>query len=112
MPAPSAIPAYSISGVTYYPLVSLCDQRGLDIQFDALTNTVYINKDYQSVTLRAGDNLILVNDNVMHLSSPVDIYQGTIVVPKQFKEQVFDILFPQSASVYKPAPKEKIKLRT
>ncbi|MDD5561958.1 MAG: N-acetylmuramoyl-L-alanine amidase [Candidatus Omnitrophica bacterium] len=111
VPAPSAIPAYSINGVTYYPLVSLCDLRGVEMQYDTLISTAYLSKDSKRVNLRAGDALILVNDSIMHLSYPIDIYHGTIVVPKQFKEQVFDILFPQAASAYKPAPKEKIKLR-
>ena len=93
----SAIPAYSINGVTYYPLVSLCDARGVDIKYDTLIRTAYLSKDTKRVNLRAGDALVLVNDSIMHLNSPVDMYQGTIVVPRQFKDQVFDILFPPPA---------------
>ncbi len=107
---PSAIPAYSINGVTYYPLVSLCDMRGVDLKYDTLIQTVYLNKDYKRVSMRAGDALILVNDSAMHLKYPVDIYRGTIVVPSQFKEQVFDILFPQPAAVQRKVAKEKIRL--
>ncbi len=89
-----AIPSYPMNGTTYYPLVSLCDFRGVDIKYDTLIRTAYLSKDSKYVNLRAGDSLVLVNDNIMHLNSPIDIYQGTVVVPKQFKEQVFDILFP------------------
>ncbi len=106
----SAIPAYSIKGVTYYPLVSLCGLRGVDIKYDTLIRTVYLDKDTKRVSLRAGDSLVLVNDNIMHLNSPVDIYQGTIVVPKQFKEQIFDILFPQAVFGHRRPVKGKIKL--
>jgi len=106
----STIPAYSINGVTYYPLLSLCDLRGVDIKYDTLIHTAYLSKDTKRVNLRAGDELVLVNDNIMHLNSPIDIYQGTIVVPRQFKEQIFDILFPQANSAQRRPAKEKIKL--
>ncbi|MBU1922645.1 MAG: N-acetylmuramoyl-L-alanine amidase, partial [Candidatus Omnitrophica bacterium] len=110
VPPRSTIPAYSINGVIYYPLVSLCDLRGVDIVYDTLIRTAYLSKDAKRVNLRAGDTLVLVNNNTMRLSSPIDIYQGTIVVPKQFKQQVFDILFPQTVSTYRRPSKEKIKL--
>jgi len=83
----------------------------VDIKYDTLIHTVYLNKDAQRLTLRAGDALILVNDSVMHLSSPVDIYQGTIVVPKQFKEQIFDVLFPLGSPSYRRQVKGKINLK-
>ncbi|MDD5129112.1 MAG: N-acetylmuramoyl-L-alanine amidase [Candidatus Omnitrophica bacterium] len=106
----SAIPAYSINGVTYYPLVSLCDLRGVDIKYDTLIRTVYLDKDTKRVNIRAGDTMVLVNDNIMNLNSPIDIYQGTIVVPRQFKEQIFDILFPQVVSTYRRQARGKINL--
>ena len=105
-----AISAYSINGVTYYPLVSLCDLRGVDIKYDTLIRTAYLSKDGKRVNLRAGDELVLVNDNIVHLNSPIDIYQGTIVVPSQFKEQVFDRLFPQVISTRRRLNKGKINL--
>ncbi|MDO8488989.1 MAG: stalk domain-containing protein, partial [Candidatus Omnitrophota bacterium] len=73
-----------MGGKTYYSLVSLCDLRGVQMQYEPLTRTAYLNKDANSVNLRAQDTLVLVNNNVMHLNSPIDIYQGTIVVPQQF----------------------------
>lgn len=103
------IPTYSISGQTYYPLVSLCDLRGVAMQYEPLIHTAYLSKDNKTVNLRAGDSLVLVNDSILHLSSPVDIYQGTIVVPRQFKDQVFDVLFKQTAFVQRRAS-GKIKL--
>ncbi len=108
-----AMPSYSINGTTYYPLVSLCDFRGVDIKYDPLIRTAYLSKDSKHVNLRAGDSLILVNDNIMHLNSPIDIYQGTVVVPRQFKEQVFDILFPPppvAISTYRRHGQGKINL--
>jgi len=110
VPTGENIAAYFISGQTYYPLVSLCDLRGVQMRYEPLLRTVYLNKDAQTVNLRAGDALILVNDNIMHLNSPIDLYQGTIVVPRQFKEQVFDVLFKQTTMAYRRPGAGKIKL--
>lgn len=63
------------------------------MQYDALIRTIYLDKDSQYMKLMVGDTLALVNDKVTRLSSCVDIYQGAIVIPRQFKEQVFDFLF-------------------
>ena len=104
------IATYSIGGVTYYPLVTLCDLRGVTMQYDALLRTAYLSKDAQHVSLRIGDVLVLVNDNALHLNSPIDVYQGTIAVPRQFKEQVFDVLFRQAVLVGRRAGAGKIKL--
>ncbi len=110
IPSGERISTYSISGVTYYPLVSLCDLRGVDLQYDTFLRTAYLSKDAKQVNLRVGDALVLVNDNIMHLNSPIDIYQGTIVVPRQFKEDVFDALFKQPALAHHRVGVGKIKL--
>ena len=80
------------------------------MQYDALLRTAYLSKDAQHVSLRVGDVLVLVNDNALHLNSPVDVYQGTIAVPRQFKEEVFDVLFRQVVLVHRRAGIGKIKL--
>ena len=110
IPTGENITTYSIGGVTYFPLVTLCDLRGVTMQYDPLLHTAYLSKDAQHVSLRVGDELVLVNDNLMHLNSPIDVYQGTIAVPRQFKEQVFDVLFRQFALVGRRAGAGKIKL--
>ncbi|MFA6358727.1 MAG: N-acetylmuramoyl-L-alanine amidase [Candidatus Omnitrophota bacterium] len=110
IPAVDNIPTYSISGVTYYSLASLCDLHGVTMQYDTFLRTAYLSKDAKSASLRLGDSLILVNNNIMHLNSCIDIYQGAIVVPRQFKEQVFDILFKQPTSVTRQLSGGKIRL--
>jgi len=110
IPTGENIATYSIGGVTYYPLVTLCDLRGVTLQYDPLTRTAYLSRDLKHSSLRVGDALVLVNDVALHLNSPIDLYQGTIAVPRQFKEQVFDVLFRPAVLVGRRAGTEKIKL--
>ncbi|MDD5465004.1 MAG: N-acetylmuramoyl-L-alanine amidase [Candidatus Omnitrophica bacterium] len=110
VPTGENIAAYSIGGKTYYPLISLCDLRHIPMQYEPLLRTVYLSSNNKSVNLRVGDSLILVNDNIMHLNSPVDVYQGTIVVPRQFKEEVFDVLFKPAAAALRRRGAGRIKL--
>ena len=110
LPTGENIATYSIGAGTYYPLVTLCDLRGVEMQYDVLLRTAYLSKDSQHVSLRVGDALVLVNDNLVHLDSPIDVYQGTIAVPRQFKEQVFDLLFKRPVAVSRHPGAAKIKL--
>lgn len=114
MPGGENIPAYYIGGVTYYPLVSLCDLRNVNFQYDPLLRTASLSKDGQQINLRVGDALILVNNNPRKLEQPVDIYEGTIAVPRQFKEQIFDLYYrptQPAAPVYRKPASAKIRLR-
>ncbi|MCX5694135.1 MAG: N-acetylmuramoyl-L-alanine amidase [Candidatus Omnitrophica bacterium] len=110
IPVGENIATYFIGGVTYYPLVTLCDLRGVTMQYDPLIRTVYLSKDLQHSSLRVGDALVLVNDNTLRLNNPIDIYQGTIAVPLQYKEQVFDVLFRQAVLVHRRPGVGKIRL--
>lgn len=110
IPTGENIATYSIGGATYYPLISLCDLRGVQMQYDPLLRTAFLSKDAQQVRLRVGDALVLVNDSPLHLDSPIDIYQGTIAVPRQFKEQVLDVLFKPVTLAGRRAGMGKIKI--
>jgi N-acetylmuramoyl-L-alanine amidase len=54
---------------------------------------VNLTKGAHKVSLRAGDDLVLVDQRAVILNRPVDIYEGAIVVPIAFKEQIMDNLF-------------------
>jgi N-acetylmuramoyl-L-alanine amidase len=42
-----------------------------------------------------GEKLVLVDGVPQHLKYPVDIYQGAVVLPYRFKEQILDSLFKE-----------------
>ena len=95
-PVREAFPSYSINGVTYYPLITLCEAKGINWQYDTFTRVITLNKGAHRISLKAGDNLVLVDQRAILLNYPVDIYTGTVVVPDKFKEQIIDVLFKEA----------------
>ena len=106
----AGIPTYNIGGQTYYSLVSLCESRNIDWQYDTFTRIIILNKNSHRVNLMVGDALVLVDGAPLHIKYPVDIYQGAIVVPYKFKEQVLDVLFKESYPLSKAA-RSVLKIR-
>lgn len=102
VPQKEAMPTYNINGVSYIPLVSLCESRGIKWEYDTFSRTVALTKDTHRINLMVGDTLVLVDGNPVHLKSPVHFYQGAVVVPYKFKEQVLDVLFKREPT-YKRA---------
>ncbi|MDD5156330.1 MAG: N-acetylmuramoyl-L-alanine amidase [Candidatus Omnitrophica bacterium] len=96
-PVRESLPTYSLNGTTYLSLVGLCDSRKIDFEYDTFTRTARLSKAGHRVSVMAGDSLVLVDGNPLHLRNPVDIYQGVLVVPYKFKEQVVDVLFKETA---------------
>jgi len=100
-PKKDAFLTYKINGVDYFPLVTLCDLKGIDLQYDTFTKSVYLNKDAHKINLRVGDTLALVDGRAVFINYPVRIFQGTVVVPYKFKEQIIDPIFKQTYPVRK-----------
>lgn len=97
------MPTYTINGTTYFPLLSLCDTRNISWQYDSVTRSFALNKANHRVNLTVGQSLVLVDGAPMHLNSPVDIYQGMVVVPYRFKEKILDVYFKAPPAAGKPA---------
>ncbi len=84
---------YNINGVTYVPLITLCEQRGVNFAYDTFTKTATLTRQEHKVNLMAGESIVVVDGAPRHLKHRVDTYNGTIVVPKGFTEQVMDAVF-------------------
>jgi N-acetylmuramoyl-L-alanine amidase len=101
---------YTLNNATYYPLTSLCNSRNIELQYDTFSKIIGLTKDNHRINLMVGDTLILVDGKAQHLSRPVDIYQGALVVPQELKEEVIDSLFEAEYPTKKIAiPLSKIK---
>lgn len=90
VPSRDNLPTYSINGTNYVSLVSLCKIHGISWNYDTVINTVFLSKDEHRANLRVGDTLALVDGEPVHQKYPVDLYQGVVMVPYCFKEQVVD----------------------
>ncbi len=98
-PVKQALPVYNINGVTYVPLNALCEQRGVNFTYDIFTKTATLIKEPHRINLMAGESIVVVDGAPRHLKHPVDTYNGTIVVPKGFIEQVMDAVFVNNEAV-------------
>ncbi len=92
------LPGYSINGVNYLPLISLCDAKGINFEYDLITRNILMSKDNHKINLRVGEKMVLVDGAAQYLKHPVDIYEGMVVVPLKLKEQIFDSLFKEYIS--------------
>lgn len=81
----------NLHGISYAVLKPLCDARGIVLEYDAFSRTVTLSKNTHVVNLMLGDSLILADGNNVHLKYPVDIYDGNVVIPSNFKDQLLAI---------------------
>ena len=110
-PGLAAIPVYNIGGVSYMPLISLCEQRGINWEYDTFTRAINLNKDLHRINLRVGETLIIVDGKTQNLANPVDMYQGTVVVPLKFKERYLDVLYKEIKPAYGRFPQLPIRIK-
>ncbi len=103
IPPKETLPNYSLNGTTYYPLIYLCESKGISWQYDTFTRIIVLNRGTHKINLKVGDDLVLVDQRAILLNHPVDIYAGTPVVPAKFKEDVIDSLFREERAPYQKA---------
>ncbi|MFH0762318.1 MAG: N-acetylmuramoyl-L-alanine amidase [Candidatus Omnitrophota bacterium] len=95
VPKTEQFPAYAINGTQYYPLLAICDAKGIDYRYDEFTRIVTLSGNAHKIILRVGDALALVDGRTMKFNQSVDIYEGKIVIPYKIKEDVLDRLFKE-----------------
>ncbi|MBN1914099.1 MAG: hypothetical protein JW788_06840, partial [Candidatus Omnitrophica bacterium] len=89
-PKKENLPTYYLNGTSYVPLVSLCDINNISLQYDTFSRALSLTRDSHKIDLMVGERMILVDGSPKELRYPVDFYQGTVVVPRRFREQVLD----------------------
>ncbi len=111
-PGFAALPIYNIRGVSYTPLISLCEQRGISWDYDTFTRNITLNKDLHRINLKVGETLILVDGKSRNLADPVDMHQGTVVVPLKFKERYLDVLFREIRPAHARFPRIPLRIKS
>ena len=95
VPMREVLPTYNIGGVTYVPLISLCESENIAWEYDTFAKTVNLSHGTHKINLMVGEKLVLLDGEPQYLKYPVDIYQGQVVLPFKFKEQILDVLFKE-----------------
>ena len=109
IPQKELLPTYHLNGTTYLSLISLCDAKGVSWDYDITTRRVALNRDTHKLNLMVGDRLVLADGVARNLNHPVDIYQGAVVVPSRFKEDIFDAIFKEIPASPATQPALRIK---
>jgi N-acetylmuramoyl-L-alanine amidase len=95
-----SLAATRLNGADYFPLIPLCESARVRWEYDMFTRAVLLEKDDTSITVRTGDELVLVNDEPLSLGFPVVVHRGSLMVPRRFKERVWDVFIsPRTGSV-------------
>ncbi len=84
---------YSLNGTVYFSLPAYCDYAKIDWDYDTFSRRAILIRDGHKVHIRVGDGLILVDGRPTHLRHPIDIYQGIIVGPLKFRQEILDEIF-------------------
>ena len=107
-PTGESFTTYSINGINYISLVNLCNAKGITWDYDTFARTVSLSTGAHKIGLLVGDTMVLVDGKAENLTYPTDLYQGMVVVPYSFKEQVIDGLLKGRTVISRPAYKELI----
>lgn len=68
----------------YVPLIVVCRQYNLSWDWDGFSKIIMVKNLKSNVRLFSGSGLILFNNEVFDLKSPVKIHKGQIMVPESF----------------------------
>jgi len=99
VPRAGSLPTYRLHGTTYVPVIALCESLNINYQYDMFTRTMNLSKGSHQVNFMVGQDMVLVDGAVENLKYPVEIYQGTVMVPYKFREQVLSRLAKEAAAV-------------
>ncbi len=102
VPQKGQVRSFTLHGATYFPLVSLCELKNIQWDYDPLTRTAGLQKDAHRINFHSGGKTIFVDGSPRQLNEPVDIHKGMLVVSGQFRriiEDLFAEYAPQSSAI-------------
>jgi len=92
------IQTFNLNGTTYVPLKSLCDNLHFNWQWDDAAQTAVLTRSGREVKLLVDSPIVLVNGCPERISPAPSNYQGIVVVPWKFKEQILSrLIMPEKA---------------
>ena len=70
----------------------LCSQNNIVYQWDPITQTVALKREALQANVLVGSDIVLLGEDIIRLSSPLEMKQSAIVIPPDFKEKVIERL--------------------
>ncbi len=102
VPVKTGFPTYRIKGIPYVSLSAICDLKGISWEYDTYSRIVNLARGKHRLNIKVGDNMVLLDGSPKRLSHPVDFYQGAVVVPLKFVEEVINPITEEPVSVERP----------
>lgn len=84
--------AITIGGIKYFPLINICEKKGIAWNYDAVSHTVILSKEDSEIRLLLDSSLALVDGKPEDLKQPLMLYRGILVVPYTFNNSLAKLL--------------------
>lgn len=94
-----SLSTYSLNGMKYISLISLCEKEGLDWNYDIVTKTITLEKAGQRIVVQPDESMVLVNGAMKDLRAPVRMDKGAVLLPIRFQQEIIDPLFKQNVVI-------------
>ena len=92
VPKPVMFKQVTLRGKTYVPLISLCQQYEIDWEWDSFGRIVYLNKLSRQIKMLIGSTTIIVDGHTEKITRSPEIYDGVVVVPAEFEQELKRLL--------------------
>lgn len=80
--------AFVEQGTTFIPLRAISKNLMITVNWDNVTQTVTINKDFNNIKTRVGSLNVTFNNGIRELTVAPKIKDGTVYVPLRFISEV------------------------
>ncbi len=107
--------SFWIKGYKYYSLYAICQQKGIEYEWDSVGRVATLKKNGIEARIRAGSDKILVNDkDLKDIGPPLYFYNGTVVIPSSFANRGIDRIFKSKvrSKSYTARKKKSIHVHT
>ncbi len=93
-----------ISGIDYVSLVSVCSSAGVKAEYDAFSGKARLFNNKHEIVLRAGDDAMLYDGELRHLSRVLQVHRGSPVVASSCVEQLMLLFGPAGTAITEKKP--------
>ena len=79
------------NGTTLVPMRAIFEALNANIEWDSTTNSVYAKKDGKDIKITVNNNVALVNNQPLTLSTAAKNVNGSVLVPVRFVSEQLNV---------------------